>query len=172
MDVALDNNIGSRLDRRPVITPDDDEFLRELYAAVRDDLRNIFDDGVQFEQLLLLQYRGQALTYAHQFPNASHEIVLLDGAPVGRIILDREDPQFIRLVDVSLLEVVRGFGIGSALLQCVFEESVERDVPVVLHVLKSNRARGLYERLGFQVESADETRLFMKWRRHDTRVRH
>ncbi len=52
------------------------------------------------------------------------------------------------LVDISLLPEARGSGLGTAILKDLVAAETG---PVQLHVERTNRARRLYERLGFEV---------------------
>jgi ribosomal protein S18 acetylase RimI-like enzyme len=57
---------------------------------------------------------------------------------------------------ILVMPQFQGLGIGTAVMERVFEEAVERGVPVALSVLELNsRARGLYERLGFRVTAIE-----------------
>ncbi|CAN5620894.1 hypothetical protein BH18ACI3_BH18ACI3_20050 [soil metagenome] len=98
--------IRERITLRPVVLPDDEAFLQDLYATTRDDLNVMIPDESQLRQLLLMQYRGQKVTYAAEYPNASHDIVLLDDESVGRLIVDQR-PAAIHGVDLALLPQVR-----------------------------------------------------------------
>lgn len=142
--------------------PDDDAFLQELYFTTRDDLDGIFPDEEQKRQLLLIQYKGQTLTYANQFPDASHDVIELDGEPVGRLMVSRQRDA-VQCVDISLRPEMRNIGIGTIVLRDLLAESTSRGLPCVLQVLKANPARHLYERLGFTIEGDDGMRFFMKW---------
>ena len=52
-------------------------------------------------------------------------------------------------------------GWGTALVQEVMAEARQRGLPVRLRVLRSNPARRLYARLGFEVEQSSPERLWM-----------
>ena len=54
-------------------------------------------------------------------------------------------------------------GIGTALVTMVLNEAVSAGKPVVLHVEKHNRARFLYERLGFSTSEWNDVYLEMRW---------
>ena len=71
------------------------------------------------------------------------------GAPAGRLYVDRLAAE-IRVVDIALLPEFRGRGIGRALLEDILAEGERRGLPVTIHVEQGNRARALYERLGFE----------------------
>ena len=152
---------------RPVELPDDEGFLRELYDTTREDLTLHIPDKVQLRHILEMQYEGQKVTYAAQFPNASHDIILLSVEPIGRLIVDRRDDA-IHGVDLALLPEARRRGIGRTILERLFEECVERRVPFVFHVLKSNPAQRLYERLGCVVVGDNLTHYSMQWRAKDS----
>lgn len=159
---AGDNPISARLTFRPVSSPDDDDFLRELYMHSREDLSGLFADIEQMRQLMMIQFKAQALTYAQQFPEAAHEIVELDGAPIGRTIFDRKSDS-VHFVDVSLMPDARDRGIGTAIFARVLSECAKTERPCSLQVVKTNRAQRLYQRLGFEIIEDDGMRLFMRW---------
>ena len=150
-----------RIALRPVVDHDE-PFLRDLYFATRDDLRILPLTEDQLQQLLLMQYEAQTRNYAQQFSGASHDIIELDDVPVGRLIVDRRPGQ-IECVDISLLPQWRNGGIGSAVIKSLLEECVEQTKSCILFVLKTNRARSFYDRMGFQVEEDTGTHFVMKW---------
>jgi ribosomal protein S18 acetylase RimI-like enzyme len=158
----MEMTIENRISRRPVIMPDDEIFLQDLYLASRDDLQGLFTDNEQMRQLLLMQYRAQALTYSGQFPSAEHEVILLDAEPVGRVMVD-SGPEVMRLVDISLLPGSRNIGIGTEIMKQLLAECGANGLPCELSVLRTNPAQHLYERLGFKFIGEDETRLHMRW---------
>jgi ribosomal protein S18 acetylase RimI-like enzyme len=59
-------------------------------------------------------------------------------------------PDEYRLVDLALLSKYRGQGIGTKLLQELISKAAAEGLPVRFHVELNNRARHLYERLGFK----------------------
>jgi ribosomal protein S18 acetylase RimI-like enzyme len=110
-----------------------------------------WDDAAK-EAFLRMQFSAQDRWYHEQTPDASYQVVLVDGEPAGRLYVDRRADE-IRIVDISLLPEYRGRGIGSALLGDVLAEADAARKRVSIHVERFNRALGLYERLGFaQVE--------------------
>ena len=167
MDPAQDNPISARLTFRPVSSPDDDDFLRELYMHSREDLAGLFTDVEQMRQLMMIQFKAQALTYAEQFPDAAHDIVELDGVPVGRTILDRKSDS-VHFVDMSLMPDARCRGIGTVIFAKVLSECAETERPCSLQVVKTNRAQRLYHRLGFEIIGDDGMRLSMRWSPNQT----
>lgn len=145
-------------------TAEDEPFLRDLYASTRrEELAGMNLGEAQRDLLLGMQFRAQRQGYEAQFPGAHHHIVLRDGAPVGRLYVDRL-PGEIRLIDIALLPEHRGSGIGGALLRDLLAEAAGSSSIVSLHVLETNPARRLYERLGFTRTGGDGLRCALAWR--------
>jgi ribosomal protein S18 acetylase RimI-like enzyme len=128
-------------------TPEDDPFLFEVFAGTRVDEFK-FLAAEQQQPLVKMQYNAQRAQYDDGFPQAGSRIILLDDRPVGRMLVDESEREFV-LVDIALLPEYRKFGIGTRLLNDLLRRAVEARKPIRLHVLKSNPARRLYERLGF-----------------------
>lgn len=99
-------------------------------------------------QFLDQQHRAQHQHYRSAWPEGEWLIVEQEGAPVGRLYLGEEDAS-LRLIDISLIPELRGAGLGAAILADLKRDAAARGKSVVLHVEKGNRARRLYERLGF-----------------------
>ena len=135
------------LSLRPV-TPADDAFLFELYASTREDIAALGLGDARRTALLHVQWMAQRNGYRLRFPNAEHQVVLVNGEQVGRLWVSRE-PGELRLVDISLLPAHRNTGLGSSLLRSLQEEAVLTGKPVRLSVARESPARRLYERLGF-----------------------
>lgn len=148
---------------RPVET-DDEPFLFNVYASTRAAEMAAWGwDQAQQEAFLRMQFLNQQLSYRAQFPDADHRIIILDGQPVGRLLVDRTD-EGILLADIALLAEERNAGIGTGLIRDLQAEAARAGVPVNLHVLKTNPAAArLYERLGFQTTGDDGVYLQMKW---------
>ena len=111
---------------------------------------------------LRLQFRGQQRHYQAQAFEVDYRIITLEGQSIGQLILIRS-PLEIRLADISLLPEHRGGGIGARLIRGLFVEAREKNLPVTLHVEKTNRAARLYERLGFKIIDDTGAHLKMEW---------
>jgi ribosomal protein S18 acetylase RimI-like enzyme len=160
--------ISERVSFRPAVKPDDEEFLQRLYRDTRGDLTAIVSDEAQVRQLLLMQYAGQMSTYSAEFPNAKDQIVMLDGEPVGRLLLDHRQDS-IHGVDIAMLEEARNLGVGTAVLDGLFKECSRKGVRFTLSVVKNNPAIRLYERLGCRIDGDNITHFSMTWRPYETR---
>jgi ribosomal protein S18 acetylase RimI-like enzyme len=152
-----------RVTRRPVVLPDDEAFLRDLYIDTRDDLAAFISDQAELRQLLMMQYAGQTATFCAEFPNAKDEIVLLDDQAVGRLMLDHRSDS-IHGVDIAVLKSSRNCGVGTCVLEGIFEMCSERGVHFTLNVVKNNPAIRLYERLGCRIDKDNGTHFLMVWR--------
>jgi ribosomal protein S18 acetylase RimI-like enzyme len=141
------------------VTPDDEPFLFELFAATRlDEFR--FLEEQQKQALIRMQYNAQRSQYDEGFPQAESRIILLDDRPAGRMLVDESEREFI-LVDIALLPEHRKSGIGTRLLKELLHRAVVARKRIRLHVLKSNPALRLYERLGFSRAGDDSMYLEM-----------
>jgi ribosomal protein S18 acetylase RimI-like enzyme len=65
----------------------------------------------------------------------------------------------ILLIDIAILPEFRKLGIGTKLVRDCCKEAAAAAKPVRLHVLSTNIARRLYERLGFVIVEADKAEL-------------
>ena len=139
----------ANLSLRP-ITDADQPFLLRLYASTREEeLAQVPWTDEQKAAFVRQQFEAQHAWWSENYPDATFDIVLYDGTPVGRLYVDRW-PKEIRVVDVAVLPEWRGLGIGERLLRQVFAEGDRSGRPVSIHVEQFNRARRLYERLGFE----------------------
>jgi ribosomal protein S18 acetylase RimI-like enzyme len=139
---------------RPV-TPEDNAFLLSLFASTRSDELALIDlDADQKAAFITMQFNAQTRHYDLAYPDADHRVVLLDEAPIGRLLVDRGEREF-NLVDVALLPAYRGAGIGTYLIKDLQIEAAAASKPVKLNVWHSNPAKNLYERLGFSATSND-----------------
>ena len=109
-----------------------------------------------------MQARGQALSYAAAFPQARDEIVWVSGERAGRVLLNRAAAEW-HLVDIALLPVAQGQGIGSAIVGRLCAEAVASKSSLTLMVREDNPAKRLYERSGLRVVATDgiDTRMML-----------
>lgn len=129
------------------VTPDDDAFLFEVFASTRLDEFRFLDEQPK-QALIRMQYNAQRFQYDEGFPQAESKIILRDDRPAGRMLVNESESE-ITLVDIALLPEHRKSGIGTQLLNELLNRAAVARKPVRLHVLKSNPALRLYERLGF-----------------------
>jgi ribosomal protein S18 acetylase RimI-like enzyme len=148
---------------RPVAAADRD-FLRTLYATTRaEELALVPWTDAEKSAFLDMQFAAQDAGYRGSYPDGSSLVVEVDGRPVGRLFTARL-PGETRIVDVALLTEHRGRGIGTHLIRAVIAEAAGEGSVVTLHVEPWNRARRLYERLGFRTVDQRGIHEFMEWR--------
>jgi ribosomal protein S18 acetylase RimI-like enzyme len=147
---------------RPV-REDDEQFLFEVYSSTRaEELAITPWTPDQKAQFLRMQFDAQTKYYRQVFPEMDYRIILHDGAPAGRFIVLRQADE-LRLLDISLLPEHRNAGIGRMLIQKLLDEGNGAGKPVRIHVEHFNRARSLYERLGFRPVSDKGVYIMMEW---------
>jgi len=140
-------------------TPEDESFLLDVYASTR--LEELEGFGWSDEQKHAF-IRMQFLARERVYPRVDNRIILFEGRPVGRILVDRSD-ELILLRDIALLTEFRNAGIGSRLIQDLIKEAAVAGKPIRLHVVASSPAVRLYERLGFCRTGEESAYLEMEW---------
>jgi ribosomal protein S18 acetylase RimI-like enzyme len=132
------------------VVPDDRALLLAVYASTR--VEELAVTGWPDEAkaaFLAQQFDAQDTYYRASFPDASYDVVLVDGEPAGRLYVDRGQDEVL-LVDIALLPAFRGRGAGGELLRAVISEAEAAGKPVSIHVERENRALSLYRRHGFE----------------------
>jgi GNAT superfamily N-acetyltransferase len=91
------------------------------------------------------------------------EVIELNRVPIGVQLVDRRGTH-IQLGQMYIAKEFQRRGFGTQLVQRLFVEAKESNLPIRLRVLAVNPAKRLYERLGFVVIETTAERLFMEWR--------
>jgi RimJ/RimL family protein N-acetyltransferase len=102
----------------------------------------------QRHAFILHQFTAQQEHYAKTYPGASHDIIMSNGRPVGRLYVGRLDHE-IRIIDITLLPAERNVGIGSHLVQQLVDEANHTEKLIRIWVEEFNPSLHLFERLGF-----------------------
>ena len=153
---------GSRVTWRPE-APGDEPLLFQLYASTREDELALTGwDAATRAQFLQSQFLAQRVGYRSQFPNGEFDLVLLDAAAIGRLVLNQTADE-LRLVDIVLAPAARNRGLGTALMNAVLAEAARQNKPVRLHVIRHSPAARLYQRLGFGKIAEDGFHDEMEW---------
>ncbi len=142
----------------------DEPFLRALFCSTREpELAALGDDPALGDAFLGQQWDAQRCAFVAQYPGAEHSIVMVDGRPAGRLVVDRAIGA-ITVVDMALLPLFRNRGIGTGLVKTLQAQSAAAATPIRLHVLRSSPARRFYQRLGFRAAGEAGLHLVMEWR--------
>jgi ribosomal protein S18 acetylase RimI-like enzyme len=141
--------------------PDDEDFLFELFRQTMGGELAVLGDAI-----LRMQFKAQLLAYSAEFPAAEHQIIMLGGRAIGRVLVERSETEN-RGVDIALLPEHRSAGIGRMLIQELLDEAARAGKPFRISVVKTNPALHLYERLGFKTTGDTETQFLMEWAAED-----
>lgn len=148
--------------RLRAVNADDESFLQTVYGDSRaEELARVPWSDAQRDAFIQMQFTGQQKHYREFFPNATHEIILVDGRPAGRLYVDRRDGE-IRILDISLLHEARGQGIGSHLINALIEEADAAGKLISIYVENYNPSKLLFERLGFRQIEDDGINLLLE----------
>src|ERR1044072_2359527 len=117
---TMSNNVN--VTYRPV-TDADQEFLVGVYASTRAaELAQVAWDDSQKDAFIRWQYAMQKQEYEARYPSARYDIILVNGAPAGRIWVGSDDKE-IRLLDIALLREFQNRGVGTQLLRQLMDEA-------------------------------------------------
>ena len=145
-------------------TPEDEQFLRAVYAATRADELALVQWSVEQKRAFTdMQFAAQDADYKRNYPAAQYSIIEVQGIPAGRLYVDRCEKE-IRIIDIALLPELRRAGIGTKLLRELQDEARAAGKTLTIHVEKFNPARSLYDRLGFQQVEDKGVYLFLEWK--------
>lgn len=142
--------------------------LLAVYAGTREEELALTDwPAEQKLRFVTQQFEAQDQHYRLHYPGAEFLVIerrVSEGAePLGRLYLHHRATE-IRLMDISLLPAARGGGVGSEILAYLFELARRTGKRLTIHVEKMNRARRLYDRLGFVVIADVGVYDLMEWR--------
>ena len=89
-------------------------------------------------------------------------IIVVGGLDAGWLQVG-ELSDSIFLGQLYLVPSLQNLGIGTAIVGDLIDKARQAGKTLTLEVMKNNRARSLYERLGFQVIGESEHKLKMRW---------
>ena len=142
---------------RAVRLPEDADLLLSVYASTRPELCG---PGWP-DELVRMQFEAQSRHYGAFHPHAESTVVLVDGEPAGRLIVERAAAE-IRIVDIALLPAFRGVGVGGRLVRALVAEADSTGRPLRCHVEMTNDARGFWEHLGLVARGLDGAHVEME----------
>jgi ribosomal protein S18 acetylase RimI-like enzyme len=90
------------------------------------------------------------------------QIIGVDGQDAGFLQVS-EDEDAVTLAQIHIESAFRCRGMGTRLVQALLCDAAAKSKPVLLSVVRGNRAGVLYERLGFLIINEDTTKLHMRW---------
>jgi GNAT superfamily N-acetyltransferase len=147
---------------RAVRLPEDGAFLLSVYDAFRrPELSMLGWSESELGAFIRTQFEAQTLHFTTVFPGADNVVVLVDGEPAGRLLVDRSDTM-VRIVDIVLLPDFRRIGVGGRVVRLLLAEADTLGLPVTCNVALDNVARGFWEHLGFEQRGLDGLHVAME----------
>jgi len=147
---------------RPV-QPDDVSFLLLLYASTRaDELALVPWTDEQRHAFVSMQFSAQQDHYLKQYPQAIHDIVVVDERPIGHLYVARLEHE-MRIIDLTIVPEQRNAGVGSFLLRRLLDEASLAAKAVRIYVEDFNPSLRLFERLGFKPVDQAGMHLLLEW---------
>ena len=131
-------------------TPDDIDFSATLYAYTREAEINVlaWSDAEKIA-FCRMQFNAQRSHYVAHYPGVQLLIIERDGTRVGRLYIEQTAAALL-LMEITLSPAQRGAGVGTAIATTLLQHARANALPMQLHVEPMNRAKRLYERLGFR----------------------
>lgn len=141
----------------------DQPFVDALYASTRwEELLPLPWPDTAKTAFLQEQSRLQASHYRNNYPGAALCVIEREDQPIGRFYLYASAGEF-RLMDIALLPLWRGRGIGQELLHALMVVAAKQSRRITLHVEPNNPAQRLYARLGFELREDRGVYHFLEW---------
>ena len=143
--------------------PDDYEFLIEVYGSTRaEELALVPWNNEQRDAFVRSQFNAQQEHYLKTYPGATHDIIVSNGRPVGRLYVARLDHE-IRIIDITLLPAERNVGIGSYLIKQLLDDAKQTGKMTRIYVEEFNPSLRLFQRLGFSPSEQHGIHLLLQW---------
>jgi len=153
----------SSFDLRPVSSADDD-FLYRVYAGSRlEEMAKVVWDEAAKQSFLHMQFTAQQAHYQKCFPDAIHDLLLVDGIPAGRLYIDRRETE-IRILDIAVLPEARRRGIGSYFLQALIQEAQTNKKTLSVYLDETSPSLELFQKMGFIRADGNGISCLMEWR--------
>jgi len=144
--------------------PEDKEFLRSLYATTREfEMSHTPWDENTRRAFLSEQFELQYRHYASTYPGGEHDIILLDGVPIGRWYIERNSDHIL-VIDVTILPECRRGGLGESIVRALQDEAAATGKRLFGSVERWNPAWRLWQRIGFRIIADDGVFYRVEWR--------
>ena len=132
-----------------VVEEKDAAFIEAVYRTTREAELNLTNwSEYQKSAFINMQSTAQLADYKTKFPAAKFQVIIYNKRDAGRLFTGETENE-IRLLDITILPEFRGQGIGTNLLHRLIQRSNKVQKKISLHVIASNPALKLYQRLGF-----------------------
>jgi ribosomal protein S18 acetylase RimI-like enzyme len=150
--IAKELGTASEISLRPA-RPEDYRFAAELYL---DSTRRLLTAlGMWHEARVVARFRQ-----AYKMQQA--QVIRLGDTEIGWMQVS-ESADRLHLHQLHIVAHFRNRRIGTRLIQALLDRARDTGRPVVLNVMRGNRALSLYRQLGFRVVGGDAEKLHMRW---------
>jgi ribosomal protein S18 acetylase RimI-like enzyme len=100
----------------------------------------------------------------YQFDQA--KIILLNDKKIGLLKI-AEQQQNIEIIQIQIEPLHQGKGLGKNIIKSIIEKLSDKKLSVTLSVLRGNKAKKLYEAIGFKVIAENNESFIMKYIKND-----
>lgn len=127
-------------------------FLKNVYFSSREnELKQVQQWTDEMKQIFLTQqFEAQHEYYQKNYTAAKFFVIEKSKEPIGRLYYVENFDGTIRIIDIAILPKFQKKGLGTSILNGIFERAKAIKQPVTIHVESFNPAMNLYKRLGFQ----------------------
>jgi len=138
-------------------------FLLTIYASTRSkEMAVVSWSDEQKRVFLEMQFQAQHNYYLSRYPNASYSIINLEGQPIGRLYVERQEDK-IKILDITVLPEYRNRGVGTKLIAEILQAGEQAEKPVQIYIESYNPSANLFSRLGFQPIAEEGINLLWQW---------
>ncbi len=144
----------------------DREILLTIYESSREIELSATDWGSELRRRFCeMQLDAQSRHYKEVYPEATHEILLVEDLAAGRLYLDKSLSQ-IAILDLTILPGFRRRGIATNILKELVAEAERTERSVRVYLEAFNPAQRLFLSLGFRQVPDEQINIRYEWRRH------
>jgi len=141
----------------------DAPFLLMVYASTRSKEMAVVSWSDEQKRIFLeMQFQAQHNYYLSRYPNASYSIINLEGQPIGRLYVERQEDK-IKILDITVLPEYRNRGVGTKLIAEILQAGEQAEKPVQIYIESYNPSANLFSRLGFHPTAEEGINLLWQW---------
>jgi GNAT superfamily N-acetyltransferase len=127
-------------------------FLKSVYFSTREEeLKQVSAWTNEIKNTFLTQqFEAQHEYYQKNYVGAKFYVIEFEKESIGRLYYVEDFEGTIRIIDIAILPKFQKKGLGTIILNAIFERANTIKQPVTIHVESFNPAMELYKRIGFK----------------------
>ena len=127
-------------------------FLKSVYFSTREEeLKQVSAWTNEIKNTFLTQqFEAQHDYYQKNYVGAKFYVIEFEKESIGRLYYVEDFEGTIRIIDIAILPKFQKKGLGTIILNAIFERANVIKQPVTIHVESFNPAMELYKRIGFK----------------------